>query len=239
MLLKDYLKQNLEKSNLELYIKIQNMELLKYIAKKEKLDYKELCKKYLHLQYVGPVKPQEDVDDPSPALTPRPLPKIPLPPPPRKQTPRPVVPPAQQRYMPPDMPTFKGRQRITQQRLPQEWFDAEEKKLQLGTQLYRTDVFGLDTDEGQFFKTVKDKKTGKFILKKHKGEGLTLKRGSKGNYSNVKKFVDDNKAIIGDEKVKFIKETIDEMNIQQAIQHQIDTASKKPVAVSWQELPDR
>ena len=35
------------KSNLELYIKIQNMELLKYIAKKEKLDYKDLCKKYL------------------------------------------------------------------------------------------------------------------------------------------------------------------------------------------------
>jgi len=221
MLLKDYLKQNLEKSNLELYIKIQNMELLKYIAKKEKLDYKELCKKYLHLQHVDPVKPQEDVDDPSPAPTPCPLPKIP---------------PTQQRYMPPDMPNFKGRQRITQQRLPQEWFDAEEKKLQLGTQLYRTDIFGLD--EGQFFKTVKDK-TGKFILKKHKGEGLTLKKGSKGNYSNVKKFVDDNKEIIGDEKVKFIKETIDEMNIQQVIQHQIDTVSKKLVTVSLQELPDR
>ena len=47
MLLKEYLKQNLKESNLELYIKIQNMELLKYIAKKEKLDYKVLCKKYL------------------------------------------------------------------------------------------------------------------------------------------------------------------------------------------------
>ena len=48
MLLKEYLKQELDKSNIELYIKIQNIELLKYIAKKEKLDYKELCKKYLN-----------------------------------------------------------------------------------------------------------------------------------------------------------------------------------------------
>ena len=47
MLLKEYLKQNLKESDIELYLKIQKLELLKYIAKKEKLDFKELCKKYL------------------------------------------------------------------------------------------------------------------------------------------------------------------------------------------------
>ena len=47
MLLKEYLKQNLNESDIELYLKMQKLELLKYIAKKEKLDFKELCKKYL------------------------------------------------------------------------------------------------------------------------------------------------------------------------------------------------
>jgi hypothetical protein len=47
MLLEDYLKEKLSHINLSLYIKIQNMELIKYIAKKEKLDFKELCKKYI------------------------------------------------------------------------------------------------------------------------------------------------------------------------------------------------
>lgn len=47
MLLKEYLKQNLKESDIELYMKMQKLELLKYIAKKEKLDFKELCKKYL------------------------------------------------------------------------------------------------------------------------------------------------------------------------------------------------
>ena len=47
MLLKEYLKQNLKESDIELYLKIQKLELLKYIAKKEKLDFKDLCKKYL------------------------------------------------------------------------------------------------------------------------------------------------------------------------------------------------
>ena len=47
MLLKEYLKQNLKESDIELYLKMQKLELLKYIAKKEKLDFKELCKKYL------------------------------------------------------------------------------------------------------------------------------------------------------------------------------------------------
>ena len=52
MLLKDYLKQELDKSNLPLYIMIQNMELLRYISKKEKLDFKMLCKKYLNLMKI-------------------------------------------------------------------------------------------------------------------------------------------------------------------------------------------
>ena len=47
MLLKEYLKQNLKESDIELYMKMQKLELLRYIAKKEKLDFKELCKKYL------------------------------------------------------------------------------------------------------------------------------------------------------------------------------------------------
>ena len=47
MLLEEYLKKRLSHINLSLYIKIQNLELLKYIAKKEKIDYKELCKKYI------------------------------------------------------------------------------------------------------------------------------------------------------------------------------------------------
>ena len=47
MFLEEYLKQRLSHINLDLYIKIQNLELLKYIAKKEKLDYKELYKKYI------------------------------------------------------------------------------------------------------------------------------------------------------------------------------------------------
>ena len=36
------------KKNIEIIIKIQNYYLLKYIAKKENLDFKELCRKYLH-----------------------------------------------------------------------------------------------------------------------------------------------------------------------------------------------
>ena len=47
MKLKEYLEQNLSVEDLELYMKIQRYELLKYIAKKENLDFKELCKKYL------------------------------------------------------------------------------------------------------------------------------------------------------------------------------------------------
>jgi hypothetical protein len=47
MLLEDYLKKRLSHINLDLYIKIQKMELIKYIAKKEKLNFKELAKKYL------------------------------------------------------------------------------------------------------------------------------------------------------------------------------------------------
>lgn len=47
MLLEDYLKEKLSHINLSLYVQIQNMELIKYIAKKEKLDFKELCKKYI------------------------------------------------------------------------------------------------------------------------------------------------------------------------------------------------
>ena len=47
MLLKEYLKENLIKSDIELYMKMQKLELLRYISKKEKLDFKELCKKYL------------------------------------------------------------------------------------------------------------------------------------------------------------------------------------------------
>tara|TARA_Y100000768_G_C23580294_1_gene496792 strand:+ start:408 stop:554 length:147 start_codon:yes stop_codon:yes gene_type:complete len=48
MKLKEYLKKNMSEEDLELYRKIQRYELLKYIAKKEKLDFKELCKKYLN-----------------------------------------------------------------------------------------------------------------------------------------------------------------------------------------------
>ena len=48
MKLKEYLKKNMTEEDLELYRKIQRYELLKYIAKKEKLDFKELCKKYLN-----------------------------------------------------------------------------------------------------------------------------------------------------------------------------------------------
>ena len=48
MKLKEYLKKNISEEDLELYRKIQRYELLKYIAKKEKLDFKELCKKYLN-----------------------------------------------------------------------------------------------------------------------------------------------------------------------------------------------
>ena len=47
MKLKEYLQQNLSKEDLDLYLKIQRYELLKYIARKEKLDFKNLCKKYL------------------------------------------------------------------------------------------------------------------------------------------------------------------------------------------------
>uniref|UniRef100_A0A6C0C5X0 Uncharacterized protein n=1 Tax=viral metagenome TaxID=1070528 RepID=A0A6C0C5X0_9ZZZZ len=47
MFLEEYLKKRLSHINISLYIKIQNLELLKYIAKKEKIDYKELCKKYI------------------------------------------------------------------------------------------------------------------------------------------------------------------------------------------------
>jgi hypothetical protein len=50
MKLKDYMRMQLEESNLERYITIQNMHLLEYIAKKEKLDYKTLCKKYIHYE---------------------------------------------------------------------------------------------------------------------------------------------------------------------------------------------
>ena len=34
--------------NIEIIIKIQNYYLLKYIAEKEKINLKDLCKKYLH-----------------------------------------------------------------------------------------------------------------------------------------------------------------------------------------------
>jgi len=47
VLLEEYLKKRLSHINLDLYIKIQNLELLKYIGTKEKLDYKELYKKYI------------------------------------------------------------------------------------------------------------------------------------------------------------------------------------------------
>jgi len=47
MFLEEYLKKRLSHINLEIYIKIQNLELLKYIGAKEKLDYKELYKKYI------------------------------------------------------------------------------------------------------------------------------------------------------------------------------------------------
>ena len=47
MFLEEYLKKRLSHINLDLYIKVQNLELLKYIAVKEKLDYKELYKKYV------------------------------------------------------------------------------------------------------------------------------------------------------------------------------------------------
>ena len=47
MKLKEYLKKNISEEDLELYRKIQRYELLKYIAKKEKIDYRELCKKYI------------------------------------------------------------------------------------------------------------------------------------------------------------------------------------------------
>jgi len=33
--------------HIEVYVKIQNIQLLKYIAINEGWDYKELCKKYL------------------------------------------------------------------------------------------------------------------------------------------------------------------------------------------------
>ena len=47
MKLEEYLEQNFPEEDLELYMEIQRYELLKHIAKKEKLDFKELCKKYL------------------------------------------------------------------------------------------------------------------------------------------------------------------------------------------------
>lgn len=47
MYLEEYLKKKISHININLYIKIQNLELLKYIAKKEKIDYRELCKKYI------------------------------------------------------------------------------------------------------------------------------------------------------------------------------------------------
>ncbi len=47
MKLLEYLEQNLSVEDLELYMRIQRYELLKHIAKKENLDFKELCKKYL------------------------------------------------------------------------------------------------------------------------------------------------------------------------------------------------
>lgn len=48
MKLLEYLEQNLSVEDLELYMRIQRYELLKHIAKKENLDFKELCKKYLN-----------------------------------------------------------------------------------------------------------------------------------------------------------------------------------------------
>ena len=49
MFLEEYLKKKFQENNinLELYIKIQNIEILKNIAKKEKLNYKDLFKKYI------------------------------------------------------------------------------------------------------------------------------------------------------------------------------------------------
>ena len=48
MKLKEYLKKNISEEDLELYRRIQRYELLKYISKKEGLNFKELCKKYLN-----------------------------------------------------------------------------------------------------------------------------------------------------------------------------------------------
>ena len=74
----------------------------------------------------------------------------------------------------------------------------------------------------------------------YKDEGVFLKRGPAGDYRHITKYIDDNVATIGGEKVKFIKETIAGMNIQQAIQHQIDKDAKKQPAIKsdWVELPD-
>lgn len=47
MKLLEYLQNKLSNINLELYFKIQNISLLKYIAQIENLDYVELCKKYI------------------------------------------------------------------------------------------------------------------------------------------------------------------------------------------------
>ena len=47
MKLKEYLEKNMIVKDLELYIKIQRYELLKHIAYKEKLKFKDLCEKYL------------------------------------------------------------------------------------------------------------------------------------------------------------------------------------------------
>ena len=49
MLLEEYLKQKFKENNINinLYIKMQNLELIKYMSKKEKIDFKEIFKKYI------------------------------------------------------------------------------------------------------------------------------------------------------------------------------------------------
>jgi hypothetical protein len=50
MLLEEYLKQKFKENNINinLYIKMQNLELIKYMSKKEKIDFKEIFKKYIN-----------------------------------------------------------------------------------------------------------------------------------------------------------------------------------------------
>jgi len=62
MKLEEYLKYRIEKAgiDLDLIIKIQNLELLKYVAKQEKLNHKDLCKKYIEPH--TPLKEREKIN---------------------------------------------------------------------------------------------------------------------------------------------------------------------------------